>query len=88
MRCDVTIHIFTVKLMLNIIPLKQEILHCNNNMWDFPGGLVIRILGFHCLGPGSVPGQGTEIFCKPCGMTRKRKTNINQSDRLFKKSFN
>ena len=22
----------------------------------FPGGLVVRIPGFHCLGPGSVPG--------------------------------
>ena len=23
--------------------------------------LVVRILGFHCRGPGSIPGQGTEI---------------------------
>ena len=22
----------------------------------FPGGLVVRIPGFHCLGPGSIPG--------------------------------
>ena len=22
---------------------------------------MVRILGFHCCGPGSVPGQGTEI---------------------------
>ena len=29
--------------------------------WEFPGGLVVRILGFHCHGPGSIPGQGTEI---------------------------
>ena len=28
---------------------------------EFPGGLVVRILGFHCHGPGSIPGQGTEI---------------------------
>ena len=28
---------------------------------EFPGGLVVRILGFHCHGSGSVPGQGTEI---------------------------
>ena len=27
---------------------------------EFPGGLVVRIPGFHCRGPGSVPGQGTE----------------------------
>ena len=25
-----------------------------------PGGLVVRILGFHCHSPGSIPGQGTE----------------------------
>ena len=23
---------------------------------EFPGGLVVRILGFHCRGPGSIPG--------------------------------
>ena len=28
---------------------------------EFPGGLVVRILGFHCRGPGSIPGWGTEI---------------------------
>ena len=28
---------------------------------EFPGGLVVRILGFHCRGLGSVPGWGTEI---------------------------
>ena len=27
----------------------------------FPGGIVVRILGFHCHGLGSVPGQGPEI---------------------------
>ena len=29
--------------------------------YEFPGGLVVRIPGFHCHGPGSVPGWGTEI---------------------------
>lgn len=24
--------------------------------WKFSGGLVVRILGFHCHGPGSIPG--------------------------------
>lgn len=28
---------------------------------EFTGGLVVRILGSHCYGLGSVPGQGTEI---------------------------
>ena len=27
-----------------------------------PGGLIFRILGFHCHGPGSIPGQETEIL--------------------------
>ena len=28
---------------------------------EFPGGLVVRILGFHCWGPGSTFSRGTEI---------------------------
>ena len=27
-----------------------------------PGCLVVRMLDFHCHGPGSIPGQGTEIL--------------------------
>ena len=27
---------------------------------EFPGGPGVRILGFHCCGQASVPGQGTE----------------------------
>ena len=33
----------------------------NPEMWEFPGGPVIRTWHFHCWGPGSVPGQGTNI---------------------------
>ena len=29
---------------------------------EFPGGLVVRIPGFHCRGLGSVPGGGIEIL--------------------------
>ena len=29
---------------------------------EFPGGLVVRIPGFHCHGPGSVTGRGTETL--------------------------
>lgn len=28
---------------------------------EFPGGLVVRILGFHCHSLGSILGQRTEI---------------------------
>ena len=30
--------------------------------WEFPSGLVVRILGFHCHDPGSIPGWRTEIL--------------------------
>ena len=29
--------------------------------WEFPGGLLVSISGFHCHGLGSIPGRGTEI---------------------------
>ena len=29
---------------------------------EFPGGLVVRIPGFHCHGLGSIPGQRTKIL--------------------------
>ena len=35
----------------------------------FCGGLVVRILGFHCGDPGSVLGQ--EKFCKASGAAKK-----------------
>ena len=31
-------------------------------MRELPGGLVVRNLGFHCQGPGSIPGRGTKIL--------------------------
>ena len=32
-----------------------------SSLEKFPGGLVVRILGFHCCNLGSVPGWGSEI---------------------------
>ena len=29
---------------------------------ELPGGPVVRILHFHCCGPGSIPGRGTKIL--------------------------
>ena len=37
----------------------------------FSGGLMVRILGFHCWGPGSVPGWGTEIPQAGCVAKKK-----------------
>ena len=45
-----------------------------SHWWKFPGGPVVRILGFHCCGPGSAPGPGTEIWqALWCEQKRKRK---------------
>ena len=43
--------------------LQARILETSFKMksWEFPGSLVVRIWHFHCHGPGSIPGQGTEI---------------------------
>jgi len=38
----------------------------------FPGGLVVRILGFHCHGPGSIP-VGKLKSCKLLSEARKKK---------------
>ena len=32
------------------------------NVWEFLGGIVVIILGFHCHGLGSNPGWGTQIL--------------------------
>ena len=40
---------------------------------EFPSGLVVRILGFHCCGPGSIPGRGTKILqALWCGQKKKK----------------
>ena len=42
--------------------LKLSLKEGKDHSGAFPGGLVVRILGFHSWGPGSVPGPGTEIL--------------------------
>ena len=40
---------------------------------EFPGGLVVRIPGFHCCGRDSVPGERTEILqAVPCSQKEKK----------------
>ena len=34
---------------------------------------MVRIPGFHCRGPGSVPGQGTEILAGRTAQAQKKK---------------
>ena len=43
---------------------------------EFPGELVVRILSFHCHGPGSVPGGGTEpVQSSWCGQKKKKESD-------------
>ena len=45
--------------------------------WEFPGGLVVRILGFHRSGPGTIPGQRTEILqAMLCGQKKKKNQEL------------
>ena len=48
-----------------------------NSMVDFPGGLVIGILGFHCGGPGSIPGSLVREIPQAarCGQKKQQQTN-------------
>ena len=39
---------------------------------DFPGGPLVKILGFHCMGKGSITGQGTPISCAQQKKKKKR----------------
>ena len=41
---------------------------------EFPGGIVVRIPGFHCHGPGSVPGWGTGDPASYVAQPKKKRT--------------
>ena len=47
---------------------------------EFPGVLVVRMAGFHCHGPGSVLGQGTEILQAEQHGPKKRTENNTPSE--------
>ena len=54
---------FSLVLILSVI-FEIGIYSCDSTMnkGDFPGGPVVRTPRFHCRGPGSIPGRGTEIL--------------------------
>ena len=54
-----------VKTLRSCLPTNKKVLQ------GFPGGLVVRIPGFHCCGPGSIPGQGISIH-KPQDAAKKK----------------
>ena len=44
---------------------------------EFPGGLVVRILGFNCCGPGSIPCLETEVLQGAWHSQKKKKKDKN-----------
>lgn len=42
------------------------------DQWELPDGLVVRILGIHCHGRGSVPGWGASHVAQPKQRKKKR----------------
>ena len=47
-----------------------------NNVREFPGHLMIKVLGFFCLVLGTIPGPGTDTI-KLCSLTKKKKKKDN-----------
>ena len=50
-----------------------------------PDGLVVRILGFHCHGLGSIPGGGTGIPQALCCAQNKKKDKRKEGKKKRKK---
>ena len=50
--------------------------HKNRQWGEFPGGPVVRIQCFHCVGLGSIPGQGTKILQDAWRGQKKKKAGI------------
>ena len=46
----------------SVLTSNQETANWNYSERDFPGGLVVRTLRFHCRATGSIPGGRTEIL--------------------------
>ena len=66
------ISIFLLKLFwkLHLFQITSK----SNYFREFPAGLVVRIRGFHCRGPGSIPGREPRSH-KLCGVAKKKKSN-------------
>ena len=45
------------------------------NLGELPGGLVVRILGFYCHDPGSIPGGGKFLQAVWFDQKKKKKKN-------------
>ena len=55
-----------------------------NNVREFPGHLMIKVLGFFCLVLGTIPGPGTDTI-KLCRLAKKKKKdNVEEFIHEFK----
>ena len=63
-----------------------RILTWKSSMREFPGGLVVRIPGFHCWGRvQSLVGKLRS--CKPCGAAKKKKKICEKFERYSRKNW-
>lgn len=51
----------------------------SRGLWEFPGGLVVRIVGFHCCGQGTILAQGTKILQAARHGQKKKKRPAGES---------
>ena len=54
--------VYTGDYISDLVMRKDFIRIRKYNHRESPGSLLVRTLDFHCHGPGSIPGQGTEIW--------------------------
>ena len=69
--CEVRDHLHSLACGYPVVPtpfIKNIILG------EFPGGLVVKILGFHCCGLGSISDQGTESLQAAWGGQKNQNT--------------
>ena len=67
----------------NSIKLRIFSTHQKINQREFPSGLVVRILGFHCHDQGSIPRWETEIpLAMWCGQRKKKEVTQEKSQSI------
>lgn len=62
LRIQLVMHRLLLFLTTVYFKLRKFMLYISNNTMELPDSLAVRIWGFHCHGPSSVPGQRTEIL--------------------------
>ena len=71
-------------IIRNNTELSPRYIKLKTSCREFPVGLVVRILGFHCHGLGSIFEQGTEILqAAQCGQKKSCKTGYIVGSHLY-----